>query len=73
MNLFEFLGIPVWASWTIICLLVFVTSVQLYMMFKHKYSKNCRNCGKYSGKTILCDECFQKYKDLFPHEWENLK
>ena len=73
MNFLEYIGVPTIASYIIIGFLIVLSCLPLYFQIKNKFSKKCRNCGKKSGRQILCDKCYDQNKDLFPHEWENKK
>lgn len=73
MNFLEELGIPLWGQWVIFYSMLIVLFVLGVVMYDKKYSKKCRNCGEQSGKKILCEKCYQNYKECFPHEWENNK
>lgn len=73
MNPLDFLGVPDIIGWTIMAMLIFFSGTRLYQKFSHKFSKECRNCGRYAGKQMLCDSCYKEYQDIFPHGWKNKK
>ena len=73
LNPLDFLGIPDIIGWTIMAMLIFFSGTILYQKFSHKFSKQCRNCGKYSGGKIICDKCYDGIKDILPNGWSNKK
>jgi len=73
--IFEFLGFPPLLSWLITGMLLLVSGLMIYQRLKFKFSKECRNCGKPTEVkgNMLCNNCYNKNKDLFPKDWSNKK
>jgi len=56
-------------------MLLLVSGLMIYQRLKFKFSKECRNCGKPTEVkgNMLCNNCYNKNKDLFPKDWSNKK
>lgn len=63
------------ALWYILIFGFGILGFTVYQKLRFKYGQECRNCGKPTEikRAMMCNNCFNKNKELFPKDWSNKK